>query len=171
MNTNKRDDICSILALVLVVFLFALCLHLESVLSYETKKDETTHTASVKCAETCVKRVATHEVCEETPEYISLGNFETTGYCPCEKCCGKWADGYTATNTVATEDVTCAVDPEIIPYGTKLMLLFDDGRIEHYTAEDCGGAIKGNRIDVFYNNHSTALAHGVQNASVYIETN
>lgn len=80
---------------------------------------------------------------QHEPEAVSLGQHRITYYCACEKCCGPWADGRTATGTIATEGRTIAVDPMRIPYGTQLMI---DG--QHYIAEDCGGSIKGNRIDI-----------------------
>lgn len=85
--------------------------------------------------------------------------FLVTAYCPCIKCCGK-TDGITATGTVATAGRTIAVDPTVIPYGSEVIL---NGVT--YIAEDCGGAIKGNKIDMFFDTHQEALEWGVQ----YIE--
>lgn len=79
-----------------------------------------------------------------------------TAYCPCEKCCGK-ADGITATGTQATAGRTIAVDPELIPYGTEVVI---SG--EKYIAEDCGEAIKGRRIDIYFDSHAEAKAYGVK---------
>lgn len=79
-----------------------------------------------------------------------------TAYCPCKKCCGK-ADGITATGTPATAGRTIAVDPSIIPYGTEVII---NGNT--YIAEDCGGAVKGNAIDIFFNTHEEALQYGRQ---------
>lgn len=93
----------------------------------------------------------------------SLGEFVITAYCPCEKCCGKYADGITASGTVATEGRTCAVDPEVIPLGTEIEI---DG--VKYIAEDVGGAIKGNRIDICFNDHRSALQYGVKCKEVYV---
>lgn len=101
------------------------------------------------------------------PQLVSLGQFRITHYCACEKCCGK-TDGITATGTKATEGRTIAVDPDVIPYGSEVALFYDDGRICYYVAEDCGGAIKGNDIDVFVDSHEEALELGVTGASVYL---
>lgn len=98
-----------------------------------------------------------------------MGEFKLTAYCPCAKCCGKWANGITATGTTATEGRTIAVDPRVIPYGSSVTIYFADGTSHTYTAEDCGGAIKENRIDVFFDDHETARAFGVQSAMVYVE--
>lgn len=99
-----------------------------------------------------------------------MGEYKITHYCACEKCCGKWADGYTATGTVATEGRTIAVDPDIIPYGSQVVIRYADGTEQRYIAEDCGGAIQGNRIDVYLDSHADALAAGVKAAEVYIES-
>lgn len=82
--------------------------------------------------------------------------FTLTAYCGCEKCCGK-NDRITATGTYAVEGVTIAVDPTIIPYGSMV----DIEGIGTFVAEDCGGAIKGNRIDIYFENHADALTFGV----------
>ena len=58
---------------------------------------------------------------------------------------------------------TIAVDPRVIPYGTKVII---GGHI--FTAEDCGGAIQGNHIDIYVNNHAEATALGVTNADVFL---
>ena len=97
-----------------------------------------------------------------------LGEFKLTAYCPCAKCCGK-TDGITSTGTLAEEGRTIAVDPRVIPYGSTVTLYFADGTSHTYTAEDCGGAIKENRIDVFFDSHEAARAFGVQSAMVYME--
>ena len=96
-----------------------------------------------------------------------MGEFKLTAYCPCAKCCGK-TDGITATGTTATEGRTIAVDPRVIPYGSTVTIYFADGTSHTYTAEDCGGAIKENRIDVFFDSHGAARAFGVQSAMVYV---
>ena len=98
----------------------------------------------------------------------ALGEFKLTAYCPCAKCCGK-TDGITATGTTATEGRTIAVDPRVIPYGSTVTLYYEDGTVHTYTAEDCGGGIKGNRLDIYFDDHQAALQFGVQSAMVYVE--
>lgn len=93
----------------------------------------------------------------------ALGNYKLTFYCPCEECSGHWG-GSTSSGARATEGRTIAVDPRKIPIGSRI---FIEGYGD-FIAEDVGGAIKGNRIDVFVNAHSRAQQLGVQHANVYI---
>lgn len=104
------------------------------------------------------------EVVEEAPELANLGEFKITHYCACAKCCGEWADGITFTGTTATAGRTIAVDPNVIPLGSVVVV---DG--VEYVAEDIGGAIKGNRIDIFMDSHDAALTGGVKTAEVFME--
>ena len=62
------------------------------------------------------------------------------------------------------EGVTVAVDPRVIPYGTRLRI---NGR--EYIAQDCGGSIKGRKIDIFKESHAECLENGVQKADVMIK--
>ena len=87
--------------------------------------------------------------------YTQVQDMVLTHYCACEKCCGKYADGITATGTKATANKTIAVDPNVIPLGSEVVI---DGQL--YVAEDTGGAIKGNRIDIFVADHNTAIQKG-----------
>ena len=109
---------------------------------------------------------------EEAPQLACLGEFRITHYCACKKCCGKdesdpWY-GITATGTKATEGRTIAVDPSVIPYGSRVAVVYDDGRMVEYIAEDCGGAIDGLEVDVFIADHDRARQLGVKSGSVYI---
>lgn len=99
---------------------------------------------------------------------VFLGEFTLTAYCPGRCCCGKWANGYTATGTLATEGRTIAVDPDVIPYGSRVLLIWPDGTQHSYIAEDCGGGVNGNHIDVFFNDHQAARVFGVQSAMAYL---
>ncbi len=88
---------------------------------------------------------------------------KATAYCPCQECCGVYANGLTHTGLPAKKGVI-AVDPNLIPLGTRVYV---DG-YGYATAADTGGAIKGNRIDVCYDTHGEALGWGVRQVKVYV---
>ena len=81
--------------------------------------------------------------------------YKITAYCSCAKCCGK-ATGRTAMGTKATAGRTVAASGKFA-FGTKLNI---NGHV--YTVEDRGGAINGNKIDIYVNSHAEALAWGVR---------
>ena len=87
--------------------------------------------------------------------------YKITAYCPCSKCCGK-TNGRTASGTQATAGRTVAASSKFA-FGTKLNI---GGHI--YTVEDRGGAINGNKIDIFVNSHAEALAWGVRYLNVSV---
>ncbi len=72
--------------------------------------------------------------------------------------------GYTATGTKAKYG-TLAVDPKVIPYGTKVYIKELD---KVFTAEDCGGGIKGNKIDIYMNSSSACSKWGVKTITLEI---
>lgn len=90
-----------------------------------------------------------------------LGKYRITYYCPCYQCCGAYKK--TASGTIPKSGRTISVDPKKIKLGSKVKI----GN-KTYIAEDTGGAIKGNRIDIFVKNHSTALRKGVKYKKVYL---
>lgn len=94
---------------------------------------------------------------------VPLGTFRITHYCPCSICCGPWANGITSTGVTATTNHTIAVDPAQIPYGSQVVI---NGQV--YVAEDCGGAIKTNCIDIYVANHEEGNAKGVYYTDVYL---
>ena len=87
---------------------------------------------------------------------ISLGEFKVTAYCPCELCSAHWGDT-TYMGTTAEAGRTIAVDPEVIPLGSEVEI---DG--DTYIAEDIGGAVKGNHVDIYFNTHDEAIEWGRQ---------
>lgn len=102
----------------------------------------------------------TEYVAEPTGEMTYLGAWQSTGYCPCELCCGVWATGCTASGTLATEGRTVACGS--LDFGTVIY-------IEGYgyrTVEDRG--VEGEWVDIFYSSHEAASAHGLQNVNVYL---
>ena len=101
---------------------------------------------------------------ENQPEKTlkSIGTYTITAYCPCRKCCGKWANGITASGTTATANHTIAT-PKNIAFGTVLVI---DGM--EYVVEDRGGAIKNRKLDIYFNTHQEALKWGKQKKEVFI---
>ncbi len=95
-----------------------------------------------------------------------LGYFTITHYSidSCGKLPSHPTYGITATGTYATAGRTIAVDPRIIPYGSNVTI---NGHT--YIAEDTGGGIKGNKIDICVSSNSEAMQKGVlYNVPVYI---
>lgn len=91
---------------------------------------------------------------------------EVTHYDCCVQCCGK-DDGITASGVKATPGVTVAVDPAVIPLGSDVMVDYGDGEIHYYRADDVGGSVKGNHIDLCVAAHEEAQQLGRQTATVY----
>ena len=91
-----------------------------------------------------------------------------TAYCPCERCCGRWAHyrggGWTASGVKAKAGVTVAVDPAVIPLGSRVWIEGVGWRI----AQDTGSAVRGRHVDIFVDNHKTAIAFGVQRRIVVV---
>lgn len=100
---------------------------------------------------------------QENTEPKSLGIFTATAYCPCIACSEEWGNN-TATGAVATEGKTIAVDPKVIPYGTRVII---NGHT--YIAEDCGGAIKGNMVDIYFDTHAETVKFGRQQVEVFVK--
>lgn len=102
---------------------------------------------------------------DENGTYELVGDFTLTAYCPCTICCGQWSNPSnptTASGTTATAGRTIAADTSRFPFGTQLVI---NGQI--YTVEDVGGAITGNKIDIYFNTHQEAINFGRQSAQVY----
>ena len=93
------------------------------------------------------------------PAFIFM---DVSAYCPCELCCGKWADGSTASGKPAIGRI-CAAPPEY-PFGTVLHV---EGMGE-YVVQDRGGAIKGNKLDLLMGSHEDALRFGRKDLKVMI---
>ena len=100
-------------------------------------------------------RTADATAATTTSTVINGQTYKITAYCSCSKCCGK-TTGRTASGTKATARRTVAASSKFA-FGTKLNI---GGHI--YTVEDRGGAINGNRIDIYVNSHSQALQWGVK---------
>ena len=88
------------------------------------------------------------------PEYYTV-LFRASAYDDCYSCCGK-TDGITASGVKATANHTIAAPPEYA-FGQEIEI---EGIT--YVVEDRGGAIKGDKIDIFFDTHEEAQAFGVQ---------
>lgn len=108
-------------------------------------------------------------------ELVSLGVFTLTAYCPCVSCTEIWSAEHpsrigtdfvqrTASGTIPVQGRTIAVDTSVIDFGTVVVI---DGHA--FIAEDRGGAIRGYRIDVFFECHQEALVFGRQTAEIFIK--
>lgn len=102
-----------------------------------------------------VNKVTSRSSLPRTTSATGGTTYKITAYCSCAKCCGK-STGRTASGTMATAGRTIAA-PANFAFGTKLNI---GGHI--YTVEDRGGAIKGNKIDIYVSSHSEALQWGVR---------
>ena len=77
-------------------------------------------------------------------------------------------DTITSTGVKPVEGVTIAVDPKVIPYGTKVYIPEFD---KVFIAQDCGSAIKGNRIDIFMNSYDDCINWGYKDITIIILNN
>lgn len=93
----------------------------------------------------------------------NIGTYMLTAYCPCKECSGRFGSS-TATGVKARPNHTIAVDPDVIPYGTVLWI-----KGKRYVAEDCGGAVKGNHIDIYFDTHAEVEEFGKKYADVFME--
>lgn len=97
--------------------------------------------------------------------------FEVTAYCPCRICCGKFSaevtgcEQHTATGTIPASGRTVAVDPSVIPFGKNVTI---EG-LGTFVAEDCGGAVCGDHIDVFFETHEEAVNFGRKKLLVTVD--
>jgi 3D (Asp-Asp-Asp) domain-containing protein len=93
---------------------------------------------------------------------------EVTAYCPCKKCCGPKAQGITASGKHVSYNAGkfVAADTKVLPFGTKLDVPgYGSAPVE---VIDKGGAIKGNKLDVFFPTHQEALKWGRQWVNVTV---
>lgn len=79
------------------------------------------------------------------------------------------ATAYTGHSVTSTGTIpkwgTIAVDPSVIPYGSKVYI---PSLNKTFIAEDCGGAIKGNKIDIYMGDESSVNSWGRQTIEIQI---
>ena len=100
----------------------------------------------------------------EVLTYIRKDSFVATAYTHTDAGC----DEYTANGTRVKWGVV-AVDPSIIPYGTRMFIVTNDGTCVYglSTAEDCGGAIQNKRLDLYMPTTEECFKFGVKDCTVY----
>lgn len=164
-NISKTISGICIIVIVICLFIKAFQGNKKAVPNPEVMYEPVAIVSYVESFELPPEEVIEQDVIEEPIiEQVKYKEFIATAYCSCEKCCGEWANNrpngivYGATGRELIQNYSVAVDPKVIPYGT---LIYDSNGNE-YRADDCGGAIKGNRIDVYFNNHKDALNFGRQ---------
>ena len=103
----------------------------------------------------------------EQPEEWESIEMRVTAYCPCPKCCGEYSDGVTACgHEIRPGDTFVAADRRY-SFGTEMLIPgYSNGRAVKVL--DRGGAIKGNRLDVFFATHQEALEWGVKYLEVSV---
>lgn len=100
---------------------------------------------------------------------VRVVRMKVTAYSPDQRSCGKYADGQTATlHSVWTNGMKLvAADTAVLPYGSMVSVPgYDNSRI--VPVLDCGGAIKGKRLDVLFPTHEAAREWGVRTLDVVV---
>ncbi|MDR2530624.1 MAG: 3D domain-containing protein [Oscillospiraceae bacterium] len=97
-------------------------------------------------------------------EYVKYIEVSATAYTT-----ERQSNKITATGTTARVGAI-AVDPTVIPYGTRMYIVSARGDwiYGYAVAEDCGGGIKGNKIDLFFDTYDECIEFGVRRAIVYV---
>ena len=150
-----------------------------------SKDDAAAQVASVKIAPAVVEQIAAPELVHDDvvapasvvpvivanapqlPTFRTI-EMEVTAYCPCTKCCGSQAQGITASGKhVSHNDSQFVAADKRFAFGTKLIVPgYAGGKIVE--VQDRGGAIKGNKLDVYFSTHAEALKWGRQKLTVTV---
>jgi len=111
-----------------------------------------------------LRNLPTDAIGAVTPRVVMM---EVTAYCACPRCCGPDAAGVTASGKeVSYNDGKFVAADRRLPFGTKLVIPgYSDEPVE---VIDRGGAIKGDKLDVFFPTHEAALEWGRQHVPVTI---
>jgi 3D (Asp-Asp-Asp) domain-containing protein len=104
---------------------------------------------------------------QESVDEWKTVRMRVTAYCPCAKCCGQYADGMTACGHMIEAGDTFVAADKRYAFGTEMMVPgYSQGRTVKVL--DRGGAIQGDRIDVFFPSHQKALEWGVKYLDVKV---
>ena len=171
---KKRENIVLLITFV-IVFVLASCVYAKAYTEeYDKVKNENTADNFIAYEYSIGPEFifATEQNFENEQQkcFREYEEFVATAYCACEKCCGEWAINRKgpvvgSTGMELIPKYSIAVDPNIIPYGSILV----DSIGNEYRADDCGGAIKGNHIDIYFSSHEEALNYGRQTIELAIK--
>lgn len=100
----------------------------------------------------------------EVLTYTDTATVRATAYTHTDEGC----DMITATGSTVHIG-TVAVDPRYIPYGTRMFIVANDGSYIYgiSEAEDCGGAIKGDRVDLYFPTYAECMQFGWRTCTIY----
>ena len=100
----------------------------------------------------------------EVLTYTHSEQFKATAYT-------SWIEDVTGTTATGTKARVgaIAVDPKLIPYGTRMFIVSNDGEYVYgiATAEDCGGGVKGNHVDLFFDTVNECFQFGIRQCTIY----
>ena len=99
-------------------------------------------------------------------DYKQVLDIKATAYAPGPHDNDQWGNKTFIGSQVRPGII--AVDPNVIPLGSKVYIQYPDGHGEYAIAEDTGGAIKGNRVDIAKWTVNEAKDFGIQNVKVFV---
>lgn len=106
---------------------------------------------------------------QEQPREVGYyADYKVTAYCPCSKCCGKYADGVTASGHKIMPGDAFVAAPKSLKFGTMVVVPGYNNN-QPVPVLDRGGAIKEGRLDLFFPTHQEALNWGVQFCNVLVK--
>lgn len=167
MKRKKHRRLPSIYTLIITLMLSVGAYQLGSLLSERYIVTQSHSVSEVEKKDTPLVAAApsseysyTKEILQLTKEH-TIKNVLLTAYEASEVSCGASADGITKTGTRVVAGRTIAVDPRVIPLGSKVII-----NNHTYIAEDVGGKVTGNHIDIYMNTVSECLNFGRRYADV-----
>lgn len=98
---------------------------------------------------------------EPHEEWVSLGRWKISHYCPCRKCSGEWGHR-TSSGATCQEGVTAAC--AILPAGTRVKIEGYGERI----VQDTGNGVRGEHLDLFYESHQLCNELGLKWREVWV---
>lgn len=112
---------------------------------------------------------------EQSSKQWKTVKMNVSAYCPCTKCCETWANipvssGKRKTasgHTIHVGDKFVAA-PRNYPFGTEMVIEgYAGGKV--VKVEDVGGAIKDNKLDLYFDTHDDALKFGRKDVNVRVK--